>query len=120
MLKPYQDLIIWQKSMELSEDIYNVTRTFPSEETLGIISQLRKATISVTYNIAEGHSRNSKKEFFEFLNISSTRITELETLVMMSRRLSYLSAKNEIFILKKINDIGKILTSLKSSLAKEI
>ena len=70
----YRDLLVWKKSMELVEQVYRDTKLLPSEEKFGLISQIRRAAVSIPSNIAEGHSRNSTKEFIQFLGIAKVRL----------------------------------------------
>lgn len=83
----YKDLFVWQKSIELVVEIYRVTRLFPSEERYGIISQMRRASVSIPSNIAEGYARKNRKENAQFINIAFGSATELETQIIISKRL---------------------------------
>jgi four helix bundle protein len=74
----YKDLKIWQKSFQLSVDIYRITQDFPDTEKFGLVSQMRRSAISIFSNIAEGHGRSSDKDFSRFLNISIGSTNELE------------------------------------------
>jgi four helix bundle protein len=85
------DLIIWKKSMKLAKVIYTLTDTFPKDERFGIISQMRRASVSIASNIAEGAGRESKKEFLNFLSIASGSSYELETQLFVSEDLGYIT-----------------------------
>lgn len=87
--KNYRDLLIWQKGMDLVKAVYQLTSSFPKEEIYGLTSQLRRAAVSVPSNIAEGHSRNSDKEFNRFLNISLGSLAEVDTQLEIAKQLKY-------------------------------
>lgn len=112
-------MIVWQKSMDVAEAIYLVTSAFPEKELQGISLQLRKAAISIPASIAKGSVNKEQRAILTNLDIATTMLSELETLVMMSRRLSYVSASNEIFILKQLDEIRKIINALEQSLVKK-
>jgi four helix bundle protein len=94
------DLIIWNKAMELSVAVYEATATFPAEEKFGLISQARRAAISIPSNIAEGAGRNSNKEFCNFLSVANGSSYELQTQLIISNKLGLL----------KIDLLDKLLT----------
>ena len=96
MVKTHKDLDIWNLGIELVVKIYEMTKDFPSEEKFGLISQLRRAAISIPSNIAEGAARNSKKEFIQFVYISLSSLSEIETQIIISERLGYIKA-NKIY-----------------------
>ena len=115
-VRSYRDLIAWQKAMDLVEDVYKLTKSFPDDEKYGLTSQIKRAAVSIPSNIAEGQTRNSKKEFIHFLSIARGSKAEVETQLELAQRLGF-SNKNEIEnIIKKCNEVGKILTGLMKSL----
>lgn len=79
MINSFKDLIVWQKSMDLVESIYRITEKLPSKEQFGLISQMRRAAVSIPSNIAEGYGRQSKGSYTQFLSISRGSLLELET-----------------------------------------
>ncbi|MBI5076272.1 MAG: four helix bundle protein [Nitrospirae bacterium] len=85
----HKDLDIWKIGIELVEEIYKMTGRFPKEETYGITSQLRRAAVSIPSNIAEGAARNSRKEFIQYLYIALGSLAELETQIIISKRLGF-------------------------------
>lgn len=89
--RPHKKLDVWQVGIEFVTDLYSATETFPKEEKFGLISQIRKASVSVPTNIAEGAARGSNQEFLRFLHISSGSLSELDTLLIISRDLDFLS-----------------------------
>jgi len=82
----YQDLIVWQKAMELAEIVYVLARKLPKEELFALSDQMRRAAISIPSNIAEGHARNSTKEFIQFLSIAKGSTAEIETQLLLCVR----------------------------------
>ena len=88
-MRPHHDLRVWQDAMELVTRIYSVTRTFPVEERFGLIGQMRRASVSVPSNIAEGAARGSRKEFVHFLAIARGSLSELDTQLRIARNLGY-------------------------------
>src|SRR6266446_7616178 len=88
-IRNYRDLRVWQQSMELAETIYQVTKTFPDTERYGLVTQLRRAAVSVASNIAEGHAR-SLGDYLRHLLVSSGSLTEMETQFVLSNRLGFL------------------------------
>lgn len=115
-VKSYRDLKVWQKSMDFVEMIYVCTERFPKAETYGIISQIRRAAVSLPSNIAEGSVRKSTKEFIRFVNMAYGSVAELETQVMISRRLNFLAAEEADKAADTLKEIGLMLASLRNSL----
>jgi four helix bundle protein len=107
--KKYTDLDIWIKSRELAKEIYLRTRKFPKEEIYGIVSQIRRAAISIPSNIAEGCGRQHTKDSLQFFYISRGSLYELETQLFLSYDLSFISKVELEDILQKIEDCKKIL-----------
>lgn len=117
-VRNYQDLIVWQKSLEFTIAIYNSTKVFPKEETYGLISQMRRAAVSISSNIAEGQTRHTVKQFFQFLSIARSSLSELETQIILSYRLNYLNENQKKELLDSAEEIGKMLSSLMKTLTK--
>ena len=88
-IKSFRDLNIWQKGIDLVKDIYKETQHFPKEEVYGLTNQLRRAAISIPSNIAEGHIRQHRAEFRQFLSVALGSLAELETQLIISRELNY-------------------------------
>src|ERR1700686_2110288 len=93
MGRSYRDLVAWQKAMKFVTAIYEVTQRFPSEERYGLTNQLRRASVSVPSNIAEGQARFSKKEFHHFLSLARGSLVEIETQLLIAENLRYLPAE---------------------------
>jgi four helix bundle protein len=88
-VRSFRDLIVWQRAMELALAVYELTREFPKEEIYGLTSQLRRAAVSIASNIAEGHGRNTAGEFRQFLGVARGSNFEVQTQLVLSRRLKY-------------------------------
>jgi four helix bundle protein len=116
----YQDLIAWQKAMDLVEAVYQTTKIFPKEEIYALTGQLRRAAVSIPSNIAEGQGRSSKKEFCNFLSIAHGSVREVETQIMIAERLHYISKEQVTAILELAAEVGRLLQGLmKSTGSKE-
>ena len=86
----YRDLIVWQKAMDLVQAVYKITAGFPKEELYGLTSQLRRAAVSIPSNIAEGQGRRTTGDFQRFLAIANGSLREVETQILIAKRLNYL------------------------------
>jgi four helix bundle protein len=115
-LRHYQELMVWQKAMDLVEEVYKASQTFPREETYGLTSQLRRAATSIPSNIAEGQGRRTTPDFLRHLSIAYGSLLELETQVLIATRLNYLSQKRSQDLLDQCGEIGRMLNGLMSSL----
>lgn len=115
-LKTYRELIVWQKSIALSKMIYVFTQQFPKEEMYGLISQMRRASVSIACNIAEGQARNNTGEFKQFLSISKGSLAELETLIILSKEMNFLIEKDYQNLLINCTEINKLMNGLFKSL----
>lgn len=114
--KRYQDLIVWQKAMELSKEIYRVTRSFPNDERFGLTSQLRRASVSIPSNIAEGQGRLTTGEFKQFLGTARGSVFEVETQIQLASELDYLSAQDTQSLLERTSEVSRMLNGLIRSL----
>ncbi|WP_319230421.1 four helix bundle protein [Draconibacterium orientale] len=112
----FKELKVWQKGRVLVKEIYQATHTFPKDELFGIVSQMRRAAVSIPANIAEGCGRNSDKELGRFLDIANGSAFELETLVILSLDLEYLSQNKFEEFDAKLNEVQKMIFGLKQSL----
>ncbi len=108
----FKQLMVWQKAMSLVEDIYILIKSLPNEERFGLCDQMRRCSISIPSNIAEGHRRNSNKEFIHFISISRGSIAELETQLIICQRLQYASEAIISQLCNKLTEIDKMLSSL--------
>ena len=111
-MKTYKELIVWQKAINLVSLIYNNTKNFPKEEIYGLTNQIRRASVSIPSNIAEGFGRNSKKEFKWFLNISIASLFEVQTQLEISKNLQFISEENYKIVFDATREIEAMLASL--------
>jgi len=109
-MQRFTDLKVWQRSHQLTLEIYRVTCSFPSAERFGLISQLRRAAASVPTNIAEGSKRQSNQEYARFLNIAEASLVETEYLLMLSRDLGFLAQDSSEVMLQEVTEIAKMLS----------
>jgi four helix bundle protein len=110
-MKRYEDLKIWQKSYQLTLDVYRETRQFPREEQYGLVSQMRRASSSIVANIAEGSLRASRKEFLQFLHLSLGSLGELETFLRLSMDLKYITADTHRLLAEKCDELFRMFNS---------
>ncbi len=115
-IKNYQDLIVWQKAMDLAEIIYDTTTIFPKEELYGLTNQLRRAAVSIPSNIAEGSSRRAAGDYIRFINIASGSLAELETQLILSERLRFITKEKLEELKTHTEEISKMLFALQRSL----
>ena len=108
----YQDLKVWQKSMDLTTKIYNLVKLLPKEETYALSDQMRRAAISIPSNIAEGQGRNSDKEYINFLSIARGSLWELETQLEICVRLGYVEQSIIADTLDLITEVSKMINGL--------
>jgi four helix bundle protein len=112
----FKKLKVWQDAIEISIEIYQITDLFPNKEIYGLCSQLNRASVSISANIAEGAGRNSQKDFNHFLSISLGSSYEIETLIIIATRLGYISKAVSDGICKKIDILQKMIYKLQNSL----
>jgi four helix bundle protein len=105
----FQDLKVWQKAHQLVLEVYKVTRSFPAEERFGLVSQMRRAAVSIPANIAEGFARRGIKDKLNFYNISNSSLEELKYYLILSEDLKYLPSKERIWL--EAEEVGRMLAS---------
>jgi four helix bundle protein len=119
-VRNFRDLLVWQQAIELVEQVYVLTAKFPKEEMYGLTSQLRRAAISVPSNIAEGHTRDSLKEYLQFLSIALASLAEVQTQLYLSKRLN-LATPDSIAPIEDLADKTlKMLRNLQRSLKEKL
>jgi len=118
MGKPHHNLEVWKRALNFVTEIYKTTTGFPNDEKFGLVSQMRRAAVSIPSNIAEGAARNSKKEFINFLHIAQGSAAELETQILISRNLEFVSQNQADPLLKELEEISRMIIGLQKSLRK--
>jgi four helix bundle protein len=111
-IKNFKDLKIWQKGIGLAKEVYLITDDFPSKATYGIVSQMRRAAVSISSNIAEGFMRKHNKEYKQFLYIALGSLAELETQIILSEELNFLGNDECNSIKANIDELNKMITGL--------
>ena len=115
-IKSHRDLVVWQHGMDLVEAIYAFTRRFPDDERFRLVNQATRAAVAVPANIAEGHSRGTRRDYAQFVAIAKGSLMELETYIMIAERLGYATVEQAEPVLARIGEISRMLTALRSRL----
>jgi len=115
----YRDLVVWQKAMQLSLEVYAVTNAFPDVERFGLTNQLRRAAVSVPSNIAEGYGRGSQADYLRFLRTARGSLAEIDTQMLIAERLHFMDEERYQHMLTMINECGRVLAGLIRSLESE-
>jgi four helix bundle protein len=119
-IRSYRDLEVWNVAMDLAAWCYGATRQFPREEMFGLTSQIRRAASSIPANIAEGHGRNSTREFLRHLSIARGSLMELETHVLLAVRVNRMEPTESKPLLELAERVGRMLYNLKTSLERRL
>lgn len=112
-------MIIWNKSIELSTKVYELTSIFPSDEKFGITSQIKRSSVSIASNIAEGAGRNTNKEFVHFLGIANGSSYELQTQIIIAQKLNLISIEEAENLCSQIIEIQKMIFGFQNKLKNE-
>ena len=115
-IRDYKDLVVWQKGMQLAKEVYQLTQSFPAEEKFGMVSQMRRAIVSVPSNVAEGQARNTTGEFVQFVSHAEGSLAELDTQIRLSIELGFCREATVKSIQELIIEEQKMLKSLRRSL----
>jgi four helix bundle protein len=115
-MRPHEKLDVWNMAIELVISIYKVTESFPKEEKFGLTSQIRRAAVSISANIAEGAARQTSKEFAQFLSIAQGSASEVETELLIAQRLGYLNEELYLQQRKMLDSVGRMLVGLSQHL----
>ena len=110
--KSFKSLAVWNKAMDLTDEVYKLVKLFPKEETYCLSDQLRRAVISIPSNIAEGYKRNSDKEYIQFLSIANGSCAEVETQILIAIRQNIITAEEAGPAMALIDEIPRMLNSL--------
>ena len=114
----HRGLVAWQKAMELVTEIYRITRDFPKDELYGLVSQLRRAAVSIPSNLAEGYGRNSRNEFHHSVGLARGSLAEVETQIEIAKKMHYVSEESCSELLARVDEVGRLLTGLRAWSAK--
>ncbi len=117
-VKDFTDLRVWRNSMDLVEEVYRLTWTFPRQEQYGLSNQLQRAAVSVPSNIAEGHGRSQSGEYVRFLNIARGSLAEMKTQLMLAARLGYMTDSECRILTAKIDDLRRQIGALRISIER--
>ena len=112
----FKELKVWQKAIDLTVAIYSITKQFPPEEKFGICSQMRRSAVSIPSNIAEGHGRSTKNDYFHFLSIARGSVCELQTQLIISEKLEFISREDNMILQNQLTEIDKMLVGVMSYL----
>ncbi len=116
----YQTLKVWTLGMDIAESVYRATSTFPNAERFGISSQLRRAAVSIPSNIAEGSARRTTPDLLYFVSISAGSTNELQTQLILSNRLGYLTNPEYATIMDMVGEESKMLNGMRKTLERRI
>lgn len=112
MINSYKDLKVWNKAMDLTTMVYDALKTFPPKEEYGLSSQMRRSSVSIPSNIAEGYGRNSTLDYCRFLQIALGSAYELETQAELARRIDYVDNDTANKLASQLTEVGRMLNSL--------
>lgn len=115
-MNDYKDLEVWQRAIEFVADVYSLSSSFPESEKFGLVNQIRRAAVSIPSNIAEGSARHHAKDFIHFLRIADGSAAEVETQLIITRKLDFCSGIEAV--LKDLTVIRRMLAALIKSLRK--
>ena len=111
----YKDLLMWQKGIQLAKEIYRITQAFPNEEKFGLVSQMRRAAVSIPSNIAEGQARHTTKEFVQFVSHAEGSVAETDTQLILALELGYCSEEGTAEASGLLSDLRKMLNALRTT-----
>ncbi|MFZ0638960.1 MAG: four helix bundle protein [Candidatus Acidiferrales bacterium] len=114
--RSYRDLIVWQKGIALVKRIYEITATFPTEEKFGLMSQMRRAAVSIPSNVAGGQARKSTREFVQFISNAEGSLAELDTQIVLGQELNLINAMESQKTALQIDELRRMLNSLRRRL----
>ena len=112
----HRDLIVWQKAMDLTVEVYDLTKLLPREETYRLTSPVTRSVVSIPANIAEGHARSTRRDYANFLAIAKGSLMETETFLMLALRLGYVSDQQAARAMGLITEVSKMITTIRMKL----
>ncbi len=117
--RSFKDLLVWQKGMDLARQVYHVTLPFPAAEKFGIVSQMRRAAVSIPSNIAEGQARHTTKEFIQFISHAEGSVAELETQLILAEDLGFCTRDRTDTAFGLVSDLRNMLNALRRTLMRK-
>jgi four helix bundle protein len=117
-MQRFTDLKVWQRSHALVLELYPITARFPQDERFGLVSQIRRASVSVPANIAEGSKRTHNRDYARFLNIAEGSLAELEYLVLLARDLTFIQVDRSQTILREVDEIARMIHALRTKVER--
>lgn len=120
VVESYPDLVVWQEGMGLAHAVYRATETFPRQEMYGLVSQMRRCSVSIPSNIAEGHARSSTLDYLRHVSIAVGSLAELETQLLLSKDLGYGQENALVDTLGRCDVLGKRLRKMATSLRARV
>jgi four helix bundle protein len=120
MVRTHKDLDVWKKSLDLVDAIYDMSASLPADEKFGIISQMKRAVVSIPSNIAEGAGRNSRKELLQYLTISRGSLAEIETQLIICQRRNWVNEEQLNEVNSLVVDVSKMLFRFAEKLRHDI
>lgn len=119
-IRSYKDLIVWQKSVDLTEEVYKISALYPKEEIFGLVSQVRRAACSITLNIAEGYGRNTTKNYVNSLYVAKGSAQEVEAAIILSVRLGFVTSekceKANALLLEEFKMLNSLINTLEEKI----
>ena len=112
----YKDLVVWQKGIALAKLVYQLTRKFPAEEKFGLVSQMRRAVVSIPSNIAEGQARHTTGEFIQFISHAEGSVAELDTQIVLAVELGFCAKPEVLPSYELLDEIRRMLNGLRRKL----
>jgi four helix bundle protein len=114
----FKDLLVWQKAMDLVVVVYDLTRVYPKEELYGLISQTRRAVVSIPANIAEGQRRSTHKDFCNFLRVAHGSGAELSTHIEIAHRLNYITSEQALLTEQQLDEVMRMTSGMIRALGR--
>ena len=116
----YKDLLVWRKGIELVKEIYKLTKPYPADERFGLVSQMRRAAVSIPSNIAEGQARKTTGEFIQFLSHAEGSLAELDTQIVLAVELGFSNNGQVASATELVSELKRMLNGLRRTLQKAV
>jgi len=113
----YKDLVVWQKAIAVVKSVYSLTQNFPAEEQYGLVSQMRRAAVSIPSNVAEGQARHTTGEFIQFISHAEGSTAELDTQLVVAVDLAFCDRESALPVYEALDEIRRMLNALRRKLA---